>query len=328
MPVDESKVLDLLKNQHIFRNKIHDEITTFRKGEENTQFENGVLQYLSNAAHGEMQDLIREVGINRDTIQFTSVNDWVEAHGKLMYPSDRMIPFLQNAMFTPLDMTDYEEDYVGWEQWPGFLPLQNTGKMQMIEREPFPQIDALAAIETPENPPVYGTSQTMLETIKDFYYPGEAEEIDFYGKEGGDDDYGDDYGEEGEEGGDDGDYGDEAEEEVWPPPETEQPSHMEDRFFRDGETLRGQYSEVELDAFMKLLSVRPRSQWQDTSLHHWRLGLHAYEDQNQELDPDFHILSEQERKWADRGETEKWRSGSEVKFVVGGRKPVTPNYRF
>ena len=55
------------------------------------------------------------------------------------------------------------------------------------------------------------------------------------------DDYGDDYGEEGEEGGEDdyGDYGDEAEEEVWPPPESVEPSQLEDRFFRGDETLRG-----------------------------------------------------------------------------------------
>ena len=160
-------------------------------------------------------------------------------------------------------MTDYEEDFVSFADWPGLLPVSNTGRLQLIRQEPYPQLDALAAYEEPENPPVYGTSQAMIETLKDFYYPGEVEENDFYGKEGGDDDYGDDYGEEGEEGGDDygdyGDYGDEAEEEVWPPPESIAPSVMEDRFFREGETLRGQYSEVELDAFMKLLSVKPRS---------------------------------------------------------------------
>ena len=30
MPVDESKVLDLLKNQHIFRDKIENELNTYR----------------------------------------------------------------------------------------------------------------------------------------------------------------------------------------------------------------------------------------------------------------------------------------------------------
>lgn len=35
----------------------------------------------------------------------------------------------------------------------------------------------------------------------------------------------------------------------------------EDRFFRAGEDLRGKYSEVEIESFMKLLGVKPRSQW-------------------------------------------------------------------
>ena len=38
------------------------------------------------------------------------------------------------------------------------LPLANTGKLQLIEEEPYPQIDALAGMEVPDNPPVYGTS--------------------------------------------------------------------------------------------------------------------------------------------------------------------------
>ena len=36
---------------------------------------------------------------------------------------------------------------------------------------------------------------------------------------------------------------------------------MEDRFFRAGDTLRGKYSEIEIEHFMKLLGVKPRTQW-------------------------------------------------------------------
>ena len=79
---------------------------------------------------------------------------------------------------------------------------------------------------------------------------------------------------------------------------------------------------------MKLLGVKPRTQWQDTSTHHYKLGVHNYEDEAQELDPDFHLLSEEERKQADRQKTKEWRSGSEVKMVVDGREPLRPNFRF
>lgn len=46
------------------------------------------------------------------------------------------------------------------------------------------------------------------------------------------------------------------------------------------------------------------------------------------MDPDFHLLSETERKAADKAMTKEWRSGSEIKLVVDGREPLRPQYRF
>lgn len=63
-------------------------------------------------------------------------------------------------------------------------------------------------------------------------------------------------------------------------------------------------------------------------MHHYKLGMHAYEDEAQEIDVDFHLLSETERKAAEKIKTKQWRSGSEVKMVVDGRAPIRPNYRF
>ena len=83
----------------------------------------------------------------------------------------------------------------------------------------------------------------MLETVKDYYYPGEPEEFECYGKEDEEEDYGDEdeegEGEEGEEGGDD--YGEEdyGEEEVWPPPEYTEPMKKDDRFFGADDKIRG-----------------------------------------------------------------------------------------
>jgi hypothetical protein len=92
--------------------------------------------------------------------------------------------------------------------------------------------------------------------------------------------------------------------------------------------MRNTYSEVELENFMKMLNIAPRAQWEDTSSHHYKTGIHKYEDENQEMDPDWHLLSETERKVADRQKTKEWRSGTEVNFVLDGRVPIRPNYRF
>lgn len=56
--------------------------------------------------------------------------------------------------------------------------------------------------------------------------------------------------------------------------------------------------------------------------------MHNYEDENQELDYDFHVLSEVDRKEADRIMTKNFRKGTEVKFNANGKKILYPNYRF
>lgn len=169
----------------------------------------------------------------------------------------------------------------------------------------------------------------MLGLVQGRYADVEEEEVEFYGQEDGDDD--EDYDEEGEGGDDYGDYGDydeEAEEEVWPREDEGLRVHLDNESFTTQESLRGKYNEVEIDTFMRLLNIKPRTQWQDTSTHHYKLGIHNYEDESQELDIDFHLLSESERKHAERIQTEEWRKGSEVKMVLDGREPLRPKYRF
>ena len=70
MPIDESKVKDLLRHQHIFRNRLNSEVRTYQRLIDNPQMEHGVLTYLSEAAYGDMKDLIRDVGIKKDNIPF------------------------------------------------------------------------------------------------------------------------------------------------------------------------------------------------------------------------------------------------------------------
>ena len=118
------------------------------------------------------------------------------------------------------------------------------------------------AIEEMESPPRFGTSATMQGLIEARYADPEEDEEEFYGQEGGDEDYGEEEGDEEEEGGEE-DYGEEEEpiEEEWPPRDKLRSADTEDRFFRAGESLRGKYSEVEIEQFMKLLGVKPRTQW-------------------------------------------------------------------
>merc|ERR1712100_239388 len=109
-----------------------------------------------------------------------------------------------------------------------------------------------------------------------------------------------------EEGGEGDEEEEEEEEDEEPEDENAVPEEIvagppqEDRYFMHNETLRGKYNEVELDQFMKLLNVKPIPQWQDDTTHHYKVGVHAYEDEAQQLDPYYHLLAEVERKHAER----------------------------
>ena len=134
---------------------------------------------------------------------------------------------------------------------------------------------------------------------------------------------------EGEEEAAEGEEEEAVEEEVYPPQQKVPHIPFEDKYFMRGENLRNKFNEVELDSFMKLLNVKPHKQWQDTSVHHYKLGAHTYEDDSQQLDPYFHMLGEVERKHAEKIAVEEFRKGSEVKFEVSSTKrPAHYNYRF
>ena len=51
------------------------EIKTYEEFIRNPQFENGLLSYLNEASYGEMRDMIRELGIVNDNLEFVNVGD-------------------------------------------------------------------------------------------------------------------------------------------------------------------------------------------------------------------------------------------------------------
>jgi len=84
--------------------------------------------------------------------------------------------------------------------------------------------------------------------------------------------------------------------------------------------LRKKFNEPEIDAFMKLLNVKPVTQWEDNSKYHYKVGTHTYEDEGQDVDPYYHLLAEVERKHLDKQQTYEFRRGTEIKFVVDPKK--------
>jgi hypothetical protein len=161
MPVDERKVKDLLRNQHLFRHKMNEEVGTYQKQLDNPQMENGILTYLNEAAYGDMRALLKDIGMNRDSIRFYNIGDIRKLSENQLHETDDNFKYLMNALFTPVDMTDHEEDFVGWDELPGALPINNISWLSPLQDERMPQTDRLAAIETVEARPIRATSPTL-----------------------------------------------------------------------------------------------------------------------------------------------------------------------
>ena len=43
-----------------------------------------------------------------------------------------------SALFTPLDMTDYETDFISWRETPGIVPIERPNWLNRIKPEPHP----------------------------------------------------------------------------------------------------------------------------------------------------------------------------------------------
>lgn len=135
MPIDQSKVRDILRNQHIARYAIDNEIGTYTQYQDNSQFQTGVLTYLNEVAWGDLRDLLKDIGINRETMKFYNTSDIVKNNDALMKGSDKNVrENLMNARFTQVDMTDYEQDFTGFNEIKGELPVE--GFNQMSEKMP------------------------------------------------------------------------------------------------------------------------------------------------------------------------------------------------
>jgi len=131
----------MLRNQHIFRDRMNSEIGTYQDQLDKPNLEHGILTYVNEAAYGEMRDLIRDVGINKDSIPFYNIDRMEVKNKNLIHGSDSRFTYLVNGMFTPLDMTDQEESCVGWHEIGDDLPINRQSWLKDYQEEAHPQSD-------------------------------------------------------------------------------------------------------------------------------------------------------------------------------------------
>lgn len=114
MPIDRSKVVDLLRHQNVFRDKIINEVDTYFEFQNNVQFENGLLTYVNEASWGDMKEMLLDLGISRHNTRFMNVSDMQKVKENVLFESDKQAQIMANTRFTQLDMTDYETDFASY----------------------------------------------------------------------------------------------------------------------------------------------------------------------------------------------------------------------
>jgi hypothetical protein len=137
MPVDESKVKDLLRYQHHFKNKIAEELNTFGEDVRQKQFEKGLLTYVNEASWGDLKELLTDVGINRHSIRFFNAGDVIKANGNTIHDSDKNWKYIEQNRHLQVDMTDYENDFPSVNE-VGSAYLMNVNALGSIAQEKWP----------------------------------------------------------------------------------------------------------------------------------------------------------------------------------------------
>lgn len=83
------------------------------------------MTYLNEVAWGDLRELLKDIGINRETLKFYNSSDIIKNNDALIKGSDKNVrENLVNARFTQVDMTDYENDFTGFNEINGELPIE------------------------------------------------------------------------------------------------------------------------------------------------------------------------------------------------------------
>lgn len=76
MPVDDHKLVDMLRNQAEFRYRVNKEVPVYDPSQLATGFQNALLSYANEVSWGSFRDLLRDVGIRADNLIFYNAPDF------------------------------------------------------------------------------------------------------------------------------------------------------------------------------------------------------------------------------------------------------------
>ena len=328
-PVEKAKIKDLFKNSRDFKERFHEEVGIYDTLPRMFDYDKRVVQDFIETAMGPMLALRNEIGLdmaNRFDTSFLRTKDFKEV--KESFGEDAVLDhsflYFINSSFLPLNMTDYEEEYVG--------PGENRDMLRLPATEENVNTHKLGfAFDhyNNEDRNQYAKAEEWSDYEPKFNFFRTNAQEENAGDDEDDDDDDEDEGDEEEVESYVGAYDPnlEYDEEEYEPVDWEYENHKPEKLHHDSAffgltgKLDDKYDNLELESFMKFLDVKPFLGWRDTAGYHNRVGLHSVEDFSQRVDPEFHMLAEVERESFERKVFTQHRKGSTVRFVVGNSKP-------
>lgn len=318
MPIEKTKIKDIFRHASDFKSKFNKEIGIYDTLPKLYDFDKRVIQYFYETARGPMMKLRDEIGLkDRLPLKFLRIKDMKELEERVHEDPliDHGMFYLFNAIFLPLDVTDYDDHYVGFKEDRALHGVTTDGSEYL-------------------NPAKNIFDRNLSEyhgewddAPKPNFFRTSSQEERAAAMAGGDDD-----DEEGE--------GEEEEVETYKPARFADPDFKPEDFvepewpykprpkvesspdyFNPGESIRDRFDDNEIESFMKFLDITPFRNWKSTSHYHNRIGFHVPEDFAQRVDPEYHMAGEVEREMFERLLFRKHRSGATVRFVVGDKKP-------
>lgn len=283
MAIDSKKLTQVLNHHDQIREKFDTDVGTYNKFK-NTNLENRLASAWAETAYGGMRALRDEIGLkNRHSeLPFLKASDVEKIRDETFsaHPDTEVtLQYLMNALFTPIDMTEYEEVFSGGYYSSSRIPHTDADSLNLLHgnmnvyAEEAKQISYAESVPLPNNghnrkaderrQELKEARAALLEKLEELNASDDEEEED-----------GDEDEEEGEE--EEGaapKFGDDAPkryhdwnadkhvgDEEWPPKPRDKDTPRSE-FFKRHETLKTKYNDVEIDAFLKLLNVKPLSNW-------------------------------------------------------------------
>lgn len=321
-PVSKAKIKDLFLHSNEFKTKFNRELGLYDTQQNMIDNEKRFIQTFYDLAIGPMLKLRDEVGLKRDRelISFLRSKDFKAVKERLSDDviADHAYQYQFSQMFPLIDVSDYFDYYIG----PGEVvdekqrPFVNMESFTLNKDSVYPMdLSKVGYIDDGDVPkPNYlrSTAQEEIYAIPDDdddeEGEGEEEEVEVIKHP---------YSETDAFG------GSEAQEEPeWPLQKHKYNFNEEKNIYFDfNERITERFNEHEIDAFMKLMDVKPFRNWMDHSSTLTRLGSRAVNDFAQKVDPEFHMVGEVERETFERMVLQQHRSGTTVRFAVGNTKP-------